>query len=690
MLHRWYLYSGAGRASWSGTVPVGGSERIRLSEKGTANTHRSDIDALRALAVGLVIVFHMSESTLSAGFVGVDVFFVLSGFLITGILSAELDRTGGVDLGRFWARRIRRLLPASTLTLAAVVLGSLWLTSPLRWERLAETAVSAVFYLSNFFFAGQQADYFAADVRSNPLLHYWSLSVEEQFYLIWPVVFYGLGKLGARRGGSPANLRLAVAVGLGLASFAYSLFLTGSNTTLAYYSPFSRAWEFLAGATLALLAGRIPAVSGRLARQAMAVGGLALILGSLLVVTATKSFPAPSGLLPVVGTLLFIQARVDPADPLGRTMLFAPIQYVGRLSYSWYLWHWPFLVIGWEYFQSESPTVTIALVAASFVAAAATHHLVENPVRFAARLKPSPPNFALAGGLIVVGLVCAGLLQFRSQNELERPELQAINAATEVWYGDLLEGFACASSDVDFLRESCTFGNPDSDTVLLALGDSNAEHWLPALDQLGQDNDFAVVLRVRGGCPAQQLDSPFTLEPEKCRALQAETDAVVAELAPAGVFVNQISEYVEFVVDPAGNTLSEESRRALWVEQTAAFLDRFGDTPVAWLHPTPINETNPVDCLAWRDEADCETERASALRIPNIERQWSADGFAAATTPPVVIDLNDAFCPDGRCPLIIDDVVIYRDENHLSVAAAEYFAPLLEPFVLDLLGQDRV
>lgn len=663
-----------------------------MSEKGTANTHRSDIDALRALAVGLVIVFHMSESTLSAGFVGVDVFFVLSGFLITGILSAELDRTGEVDLGRFWARRIRRLLPASTLTLVAVVLGSLWLTSPLRWEQLVDTAISAVFYVSNFFFAGQQADYFAADVRSNPLLHYWSLSVEEQFYVIWPVVFFALGKLGKRGSGagSPANLRLAVAIGLGLVSFLYSLLLTGSNTTLAYYSPFSRAWEFLAGATLALLIGRLPELGNRMVRQVMALGGLALILGSLMVVSATKSFPAPSALLPVAGTLLFIHARVAPGDPLGRAMLFAPIQYIGRLSYSWYLWHWPFLVIGWEYFQSSSPTVTLLLVAASFVAAAATHHLVENPVRFAALLKPSKPNFALAAGLIVVGLASAGVLQLRSQDELDRPELQAINDATEVWYGDLLDGFACASSDVDFLLDSCAFGDTDSDTVLLALGDSNAEHWLPALDRLGTENGFAVVLRVRGGCPAQQMDSPFTLEPELCRSLQADTSAVVSELEPDGVFVNQISEYVEFVVDRSGNSLSEEARREMWVTETAAFLDRFGDTPVAWLHPTPINDTNPVDCLAWRDEGDCETERATALRIPNIERQWSADGFAEAQNPPIVIDLNEAFCPDDRCPLLIDDVVIYRDENHLSVAAAEYFAPLLEPFVLDLLGKDSV
>ncbi|MEM7326409.1 MAG: acyltransferase family protein [Actinomycetota bacterium] len=656
------------------------------------STHRSDIDALRALAVGLVIVFHMSESTLSAGFIGVDVFFVLSGFLITGILNAELDRTGGVDLGRFWARRIRRLLPASTLTLVAVVLGSLWLTSPLRWEQLVDTAISAVFYVSNFFFSGQQADYFAADVRSNPLLHYWSLSVEEQFYLIWPLVFFALGKFGGRGDAARRTaLRLAVAVGLGLASFGYSLFLTGGNTTLAYYSPFSRAWEFLAGAALALVAGRLPAVrGGRLGRQLLAAVGLVLILGSLLVVTATRSFPAPSALLPVLGTLLFIHARVDPADPLGRLMLFAPVQYVGRLSYSWYLWHWPFLVIGWEYLQSETPAVTLGLVAASFVAASLTHHLVENPVRFAARLKPSPPNFALAGGLIVVGLLAAGVLQLRSSDELDRPELQAINAATEVWYGEQLEGFVCASSDLEFLRDTCTFGDAEADTTLLVLGDSNAEHWLPALDRIGQDNGIAVVLRVRGGCPAQQLDSPFTLEPDKCRSLQAETEAVVDGLAPDGVLINQISEYVEFVVDPSGNELSEEARRSLWATETAAFLDRFGETPVAWLHPTPINDTNPVDCLAWRDEADCETERAGALRVPSIEREWSAEGFAAAETPPLAIDLTDAFCPGDRCPLILDDVVIYRDENHLSVAAAEYFAPLLEPYVLDLVDKNRI
>ena len=355
------IRAGTGGRQWEGP-PLALAEPV--------HGHRSDIDALRALAVGLVVLFHMSESTLEAGFVGVDVFFVLSGFLITGLLNAEVVTTGGVDLGRFWARRIRRLLPASTLTLMVVVIGSLWLTSPLRWEQLARTAVSAVFYLSNVFFAGQEADYFAADVQTNPLLHYWSLSVEEQFYLIWPVVFLALGRLGRRRGPAfGADLRLAVAIGLGVLSFTYSLTLTDTQTTLAYYSPFSRAWEFLAGAVLALLQSRRPAVrSGEradgtnpLTRQLVATAGLGLILGSLLVVSPTRSFPAPSGLLPVLGTVLFLTAAVRPADPLGRAMRIRPVQYVGRLSYSLYLWHWPFLVIGRQYLQSESPVVVVGL-----------------------------------------------------------------------------------------------------------------------------------------------------------------------------------------------------------------------------------------------------------------------------------------------------------------------------------------
>ncbi|MEM7272670.1 MAG: acyltransferase family protein [Actinomycetota bacterium] len=655
--------------------------------------HRSDIDALRALAVALVIVFHMSESTLEAGFIGVDVFFVLSGFLITGILNAELDRSGSVDLGRFWARRIRRLLPASTLTLLAVVVASLWLTSPLRWEQLAQTSLAAVFYVSNFFFAGQEADYFAADVRSNPLLHYWSLSVEEQFYVIWPVVFFGLGRLGRRRSSATtAQLRLMVAAGLGLASFAYSLYLTRSNPTLAYYSPFSRAWEFLAGASLALLHGRITSGSAGswrtnpLVRQATAVVGLVLILISLVLVSATRDFPAPSGLVPVAGTLLFIVAGVQNGDPLGRAMRFWPIQYVGRLSYSWYLWHWPFLVIGWEYLQSRTATTSLGLVAASFVVAAAAHHLVENPVRFAARLKPSPPNFALALGLIVVGLAGAGLLALRSDAELERPELQAIEAATEVWYGERLADFVCGTSDLEVLGTTCTFGDVDADRVLLALGDSNAEHWLPALDTLGKEQGFAVMLRVRGGCPVQQLTSPFTLDLAICRDMQQTTAEVVEAVQPDAVLINQISSYVEFILDRSGASASEEARRALWIEETASFLDGFEDVPVGWLHSTPINGTDPVDCLAWRDLADCETDRGEALRTAVIERAWSEEAFDQARVRPDALDLNSVLCPGDRCPVIIDDVIVYRDDNHLSVAGAELLIPELEPFIANLLG----
>ncbi|MDH4365316.1 MAG: acyltransferase, partial [Acidimicrobiia bacterium] len=335
-----------------------------------AGGHRTDIDALRALAVGLVVLFHMRAPRFEAGFVGVDVFFVLSGFLITGVLLDELGGAGRVRLGRFWARRIRRLLPASALVVVAVMAVSWVAGSPLRWSYLSRTAAATSLYGANIFFAAQANDYFAADVRSNPLLHYWSLSVEEQFYVMWPLLFAGLawavGRLGPERS---RRLVPAVIAALVVASFSYSAWVSAHAATTAYYSTVSRAWEFGAGALLASLMRRRPGGVDRSwpdpARVALAALGLVVILASLLTIEPASAFPVPYGLLPVVGTVLFLTAEVRPASVAGRLAGLAPVQYIGRLSYSWYLWHWPFLVLGQELLRSTTPATRLGLVGAS-------------------------------------------------------------------------------------------------------------------------------------------------------------------------------------------------------------------------------------------------------------------------------------------------------------------------------------
>ncbi|MEZ5408525.1 MAG: acyltransferase family protein [Acidimicrobiales bacterium] len=659
-----------------------------------AGGHRTDIDALRALAVGLVVLFHMRAPRFDAGFVGVDVFFVLSGFLITGVLLDELGGAGRVRLGRFWARRIRRLLPASALVVVAVLAVSWVAGSPLRWSYLSRTAAATALYGANIFFATQANDYFAADVRSNPLLHYWSLSVEEQFYVVWPLLFAGLAWAGSRLGPQRSRrLVPATIAAVVVASFGYSAWVSAHATTTAYYSTVSRAWEFGAGALLVSLLRLRPGGFARSwsdpARMAVAAVGLVVILASLLAIEPAAAFPVPYGLLPVVGTVLFLTAEVRPASVGGRLLGLAPVQYVGRLSYSWYLWHWPFLVLGQELRRSTTPGTRLGLVAASLGAAAVTHHLVENPVRYAPRFRPNPASYRLGAGVTAVALVGALGLGLASRAGDDDPRLATLRAATEVWYEKPLAGFHCASDDLTLLQDDCTFGDKTSTRRILVLGDSHGEHWLPALDRIGKERGYAVTLRSRGGCPLPAVDAVGVIDSEDCTRFRDRTRAAVDALHPDLILVAMAAHYADTILEPGGGAASPERRRTLWVGATEDVLRNVtAGYPTAWIHPLPVQTSDPVDCLARHSEAHCVTPFADATRAPDEQRAWTEAAFAAvpAELRPAELNLIPVLCPDRRCPLLEPDgTVIWRDDSHLSVAAAERLEPQLDAFLAPLL-----
>lgn len=660
-----------------------------------ASGHRTDIDALRALAVGLVVLFHMRAPRFDAGYVGVDVFFVLSGFLITGVLLDELSGAGGrVRLGRFWARRIRRLLPASALVVVAVLAVSWGAGSPLRWSYLSRTAAATSLYGANIFFAAQANDYFAADVRSNPLLHYWSLSVEEQFYVVWPLLFAGLA-WAARRYGPERGRRLvpAAVAAVVVASLGYSFWASAHAPTTAYYSTVSRAWEFGAGALLVSLVRLRPGGLVRswpdAVRMAVAAVGLVVILASLLVIGPASAFPAPYGLFPVVGTVLFLVAEVRPASVGGRLLGLAPVQYIGRLSYSWYLWHWPFLVLGQELRRSSTPATRVGLVAASLVAAAVTHHLVENPVRYAPRFRPNPASYRLGAGVTAVALVGALALGLAARADADDPRLASLRTATDVWYEDGLAGFHCGTEDLAVLTTDCTFGDKAAGRRILLLGDSQVEHWLPALDRIGKERGYAVTLRSRGGCPLQAVRAVGVIDPETCARFQADTRATVDALHPDLILVAMVAHYAETILEPGGAAAGTERRRQLWVNATEDVLQNVtAGYPTAWIHPLPLQASDPVDCLARRSEADCLTPFDDATRAPDEQRAWTEEAFAAVAPElrPAELNLIPVLCPDRSCPLLEPDgTVIWRDDSHLSVAAAERLEPQLDAFLAPLL-----
>ncbi|NUT49559.1 MAG: acyltransferase, partial [Saccharothrix sp.] len=364
---------------------------------------RVDIQGLRALAVGLVVCYHLRPEWLTGGFVGVDVFFVISGFLIIGTLTGELRRTGRVGLLDFYARRIRRLLPAATAVLLAVTAAVLLLLPTSRWPVVLREVVFSALNAQNWLLAVLSDDYGHATVGASPVQHFWSLAVEEQFYLVIPLVLLIAAATAARRGAGPVRYA-AVAVGVvTVASFAFSVWYTPVDHGAAYFVTPTRMWELGIGGLAAMTLHRLR--FGAAARRLLAWGGLAAVLVSAYWFTTDMAFPGWVAAVPTVGTAAMLVAR---DDSLARLLGLRPLTYVGDISYSLYLWHWPVIVVLLEVTGSRALDKAQVLVAGalSLVLAALSKHFVEDPFR-RRRPRRRRTSYAVGAALVAVSVAVA-------------------------------------------------------------------------------------------------------------------------------------------------------------------------------------------------------------------------------------------------------------------------------------------
>ncbi|KIS25644.1 hypothetical protein TV39_20210 [Arthrobacter sp. SPG23] len=672
---------------------------------------RADIQALRALAVGLVVLNHMWPDEVTGGYVGVDVFFVISGFLITSHLLKELNASGSIRLKSFYARRVRRLLPAAFLVLAVSLICSLvWLPFS-RWVTTAQEVLASTLYAENWLLAAKSIDYSASTATATVAQHYWSLSVEEQFYLVWPLLLVALFALAARLHVSSRRMIWIGVSAVTVLGFLASAVVTVLSPEQAYFVTPVRAWEFGAGALVSLTMGQRRARP--LSATVLSLGGFAMIWGAALFFGKETAFPGWLAVVPVLGTVLVLVAGSDDRfAPLRTTLSWPPIQYLGNISYSLYLWHWPFIVMApYALSRPLENSDRILIVVAAVILAGLTKSFVEDRGQTSSYLSHSPRRTfsAMAVATALIAVLAVTQIQATDFKNAEAKQASAA-AALQPCHGPmaLLPGadcpdrfgpsvtpvtggdnaptpVECVIPDGDESRRDCDFsaGVAGADVVWL-VGDSHAQHWQSAVFKVARERQWIVKTAYLGGCPLvtahfQGFDGAGRDQghARKCMSwAKSITDTVVAE-RPAAVFTSSFARE-QAVDDGSGKPPFDQFTAALrvtWKNWTDAGAN------VYVLADPPLNKAvRSPDCTLLHAgvPADCAVERN--LAQPADPLVAGVEGAANGNV--VLLDFTDYFCSPEKCYTVVGGVDVYYDANHLN----HEYAELLAPMVLDRIS----
>jgi peptidoglycan/LPS O-acetylase OafA/YrhL len=645
-----------------------------------------------------VVLFHAGVPWLAGGFVAVDVFFVLSGFFITGLLARELSGTGTVDLPAFYGRRALRLLPSLLVVLAATLAAVTWLYAPIDRPAAALGARAAALSGANVALAGRAVNYFSSD--DDPLLHTWSLGVEQQFYLLWPVLLLFVALVaeslaaraerraavaGAADAGMPAarpdvgrGALLAGIAAAGALSFAASVWLTRHSPSWAFFGTPGRIWEFAAGGALAVAVAGRPRPEGReAAGSLLQLAGLAAVAAAAVAYDRGRPYPGVAALLPVAGTVAILAGGwLAPAGPTARALGAAPLRWLGRLSYTWYLWHWPLVSVAAVLVPGLGVGGRLAWSLAALGLAWLTHRLVERPTAAGTlgRL-PAPQVAALAlGATLAAGLAAHGAARAADRRAAD-PVQQALARARD----DRMP-HDCWVAGAKPTSGPCVFGDTMSPVTLALLGDSHAEHWLGGLDRAGRAGRWRVLAMVKGGCPV--ADAPelargrWAARGRECARYREAMLRRIIAARPAAVILSSWDHYVAADGAPrgAGVTPAEWGRG---LRRTYARLSAAG-VPVVVIRGTPHPGFDVPACLSRRAAGlpfarSCTYARDRAFILAAVAAQTRA----AAGLRVRFVDMNDQICAGPRCPPARGGVVVFTDDNHLTASFSRTVAPVL-------------
>lgn len=643
-----------------------------MRRAGDGPSFRPDIDGLRAVAILAVVLFHAGVPGLSGGFVGVDVFFVISGFLITRKLLADAEHEPGVRLGSFWAKRVRRLVPGLVLMVVVTLALALVAESPMRWMTTATEGLWASLYVSNVVYAREAADYFGGGVAESPFLHTWSLAVEEQFYVLWPLLFVGAAALVRRRRTLVRPLLVGGFAVLAAGSFALALVLTASEQpvlrALSFYGLPTRAWEFAVAGLLA--AAPVPRVLRRRGAQiAMYVGGALLLAWAITQFRGGQPYPGWRTLVPVAATVLLITAGAEPSATIAqRALRSAPAQWLGRLSYSWYLWHWPLMVLAVSAFDVDTVWFRTAVIAASLPVALLAYRLVEQRLRFLPLLTASNrATFVAGAAATALAVVAAAGVYVAGDAATERSPYRELLAAADD------DGTPCTEVRHAPTGEVlCVAGDADADTTVFLVGDSHADHWQTALGAAAEASGVRLVVRSLSNCPGIPIRSAISVEnPDQtnvlCEQYQADTDRLIDELRPGAVVLSHAMTR-DRLLDEDGNLAGDGEHARIWGDAVTARVERLRTrgVGVGAIDLSPQFESEVLGCLADHGLAgECDPERSDALSDEFGLRAAQSDALerlGVATYSPA-----EVICDRSRCHAVIGGDLVFRDvSGHLT------------------------
>jgi len=592
-----------------------------------------EIQGLRALAATLVLIFH--ARFISGGFIGVDIFYVISGFLITGLLLKELNSTGRISLKAFYLRRSKRLLPASFLVLFVTALFAWLVLPPISRGSIGRDLIATTLYISNYLFAWWQNDYQNLNATPSPFIHYWSLAVEEQFYIFWPLFIIALAKLKSVR-------KFLIGFSLvTITTFALGVWLTIVAPIWAFYSLPTRAWELSVGALIALL----PAL--RRQHRSLAVLGATSLIVSAFWFNESTAFPGAYALIPVLGTAALLSSIGAWPQPLKLLATNRISIWLGNISYPLYLWHWPVLVLPIALFARELYLwERIAALVLTVVLADLTTRFVEEPLRLKS-FSPQRVILSTVTAMAVSVLIGVGIAQSTTSSILVNGQLVTL-ASIETRPTPYDDG--CHLNYHQSISPLCEFGKLDSKKTVVLYGDSHAVQWFPALEKLAVEKGFRLITLTKSACPSIDVvrQSVGAFKMSNCAAWRQNVIKRLALVKPDLIILSSFEHFV-----PPGDP---RNVKQWWAEGSVRTFELLQPltSRIVYLLDTPLPTRNIPDCLATTNADKCLAD--ANLGLPQVANFQ-------------LIDPAEWLCNE-KCKGIVRGNVAYRDASHISVAAS--------------------